>query len=955
MPPLSLDCTYSMSKENLLSTHIDIQGARTHNLKNISVRIPKNQLTVVTGVSGSGKSSLVFDTLYAEGQRRYLEAFGSYVRQFMGELERPDVDSITGISPVVSIDQKTTSRNPRSTVGTVTEIYDFLRLLYARIGKAYSMHTGRPMVAFQESELLAHLFATFRDQQIIILSPVIRGRKGHYRELFADIAKKGYVRVRIDGELQEISHDLALDRYKSHTIEIVIDQLSVKDDHKDRIMKSLSEAMRLSGGIVYILSASDSYKKTYPFSKKFICEDTGISYDDPSPLSFSFNSPYGYCTTCKGLGFTTEPDVNAIVPDYTKSIEQGAIAPVGEERDSFFYNIVKATARQCKIKLNIPFKQLSASEVQFLFYGNAIQTNPYSQKAKFEGIVNLISRWYNDTGSESIRISLEKYFCQTQCAKCKGQRLKLESLYFKLADKNIAELADLPLEELSTWVSLWKKKLSPYEQQVAKDVIKEIEGRLTFLLDVGLYYLKLNRAIASLSGGESQRIRLATQIGSQLQGITYVLDEPSIGLHPRDNHRLIRSLKNLRDIGNTVVVVEHDEEIMEQADYLIDIGPGAGVFGGEIVAEGKPADFSNKHSVTAKYLSKAHQIAIPATRRKGNGNQILLKKVSGHNLKNIDVAFPLGTFTVVTGVSGSGKSTLIGDTLYPLLHNHCYKTNKQCLSYGKIEGLEYIDKIIEVDQSPIGRTPRSCPATYSGFYTDIRNLFASLPDAQLRGLRARDFSFNLKGGRCETCEGVGVKTIQMNFLPDVYISCDKCYGKRFERNVLDIRYQQHSIFDVLDMSVDNAVELFKTIPYLYKKIKVLQDVGLGYIKLGQNAVTLSGGEAQRVKLSSELIKQQTGKTVYILDEPTTGLHTQDIAILITALQQLVNKGNTVILVEHNLDIIKVADYLIDLGEEGGDKGGTLIATGTPEELVKLGKGHTAHFLRKALEKVRTRL
>src|SRR5579862_2829926 len=937
---------------------IEVFGARVHNLKNIDISIPKNKLVVITGISGSGKSSLAFDTIYAEGQRRYMESFGAYARQFIGDMERPDVDKISGLSPVISIEQKTTNKNPRSTVGTVTEVYDFLRLLYARIGEAYSYNTGKKMVKFSEEEIVDNVFRKFKGKKITLLAPVVRGRKGHYRELFEDIRKKGFLKVRVDGEIKDLTSKMQVDRYKIHDIEIVIDRIEVDQEMKVRLSQSIQRSLQTGKDLMFILI--NDQDKIVQYSKQLMCEDTGISYEEPSPNSFSFNSPYGACPTCKGLGDVFTISMGAVLPDKTKSIKEGGITPLGEERDASVYQQVVRFSKKYKIRLDIPITELAESQLNLLLYGDGNATKsfeinqnddtiPESYTGSYEGIIPMLKRWFTSSYStEALREWVEKYTELKTCETCKGARLKKESLWFRVADMNIAQLSALNLNKLADWFAGIEPMLSQKQNTIAKDILKEIRERLQFLLDVGLTYLTLNRPSRTLSGGESQRIRLATQIGSQLQGITYILDEPSIGLHQRDNHRLIDALKNLRNIGNSVLVVEHDKDIMMAADHLIDIGPRAGFHGGEIVAEGEPRALLALDTLTSSYLNHHRKIAVPSERRKGNGKFLELKGAIGNNLKNVDVVFPLGRFIVVTGVSGSGKSTLINETLYPILSKHAYGSKANPLEYKSVKGLDQIDKVIEIDQSPIGRTPRSNPATYCGFFTDIRTLFASVPEAKIRGYNAGRFSFNVKSGRCDVCEGGGMRVIEMNFLPDVYVHCEKCNGKRYNRETLEIRYKGKSISDVLDMTVDDAVEFFQNVPYIYRKIKVLQEVGLGYITLGQSAVTLSGGEAQRVKLGTELSKKDTGKTFYILDEPTTGLHFEDIQHLLDVLNKLVDRGNTVLVIEHNLDVIKVADYVIDLGPDGGDGGGRILFEGTPEALVKDKESFTAIYLRQEL-------
>ena len=975
-------------KENINHTNetIDVIGARSHNLKNIDISIPKNSLVVITGISGSGKSSLAFDTIYAEGQRRYMETFGAYARQFAGEMERPDVDKITGLSPVISIEQKTTNKNPRSTVGTVTEVYDFMRLLFARASEAYSYNTGKKMVKWSEEEIVQNIFERFNGEKILLLAPLVRGRKGHYRELFEEIRKKGFVKVRVDGEVMDITPRMQVDRYKIHDIEVVVDRLPVTDEFRMRLNQSVQQALKMGKDLMFVASPGPSggggTKNKNPktqgslpgdlflpplggggasYSKHLMCEDTGISYEEPSPNSFSFNSPYGACPVCKGLGDVYTIDMEAVLPDASKSIREGAIAPLGEERDASVFRQVAEFAKKHKINLDKPFESLPQAQADLLLYGDkgisaelemdfSDETIPAAYTGSYEGIVPMLKRWFSSTNSsDGLREWVEKFMRLKTCDTCGGSRLKKESLWFKIDNRNIAELSSMNLDNLYAWFDGIELRISNKQKAIAKDVLKEIRERLRFLLDVGLTYLTLNRPSKTLSGGESQRIRLATQIGSQLQGITYILDEPSIGLHQRDNHRLIEALKNLRDIGNSVLVVEHDKDIMMSADHLIDIGPKAGYHGGRIVAEGNPSSMLALDTLTAGYLNGHLSIPVPKERRKGNGKFIEMKGASGNNLNNVSVKFPLGKMIVVTGVSGSGKSTLINETLYPILSKHAYNSKANPMPYKSIKGLEHIDKVIEIDQSPIGRTPRSNPATYCGFFTDIRTLFASVPEAKIRGYNAGRFSFNVKSGRCDVCEGGGMRVIEMNFLPDVYVHCEKCNGKRYNRETLEIRYKGKSISDVLDMTVEEAVEFFQQVPYIYRKIKVLEEVGLGYITLGQSAVTLSGGEAQRVKLSTELGKRDTGKTFYILDEPTTGLHFEDIRHLLDVLNKLVDRGNTVLVIEHNMDIIKVADHIIDLGPEGGDGGGEILFEGTPEELIQIKDSHTAQFLKPELK------
>ena len=938
-----------MKKEQ--HNYIEVIGARVHNLKNLNLSIPKNQLVVITGISGSGKSSLAFDTIFAEGQRRYMESFSAYARQFMGDLERPDVDKISGLSPVISIEQKTTNRNPRSTVGTVTEVYDFMRLLFARVADAYSYNTGKKMEKFSEEEIADHIHKTFSQKKIILLAPIVRGRKGHYRELFEQLRKQGYVKVRIDGVILELKEKMQLDRYKIHDIELVIDRLVADKEATNRLSQSIQKSLQLGKGLMFVLDMDSD--KIMQYSKQLMCVDSGLSYEEPSPNSFSFNSPYGYCPCCKGLGNVYNVNLNEVIPDKNKSIADGGIVPLGEERDSWNFKLAMATAKKLKISSTKPIKELAEKALNVLLFGNEEGIITYENAEstpqpaeEYEGIVNMILRWFNETTSDAIRSWAEQFMELNTCPECAGGRLRKESLWFKIDDKNIAELSNLSLQDLAAWFDKIEIKINKKQQTIAKDILKEIRDRISFLLNVGLHYLSLNRPTRSLSGGESQRIRLATQIGSQLTGITYILDEPSIGLHQRDNARLIQALQDLRDTGNSVLVVEHDKDIMLAADYLIDVGPAAGIHGGKIVCQGTPKEILATNTTTAGYLNHSLKIEIPKERRKGNGKHIVLKGASGHNLKNVSIDIPLGTFVAISGVSGSGKSTLINETLYPILAKHCYPNYKQTpMPYKSIEGLKDIDKVIEIDQSPIGRTPRSNPATYCGFFNDIRQLFAQVPEAKIRGYSAGRFSFNVKGGRCETCQGSGMRTIEMNFLPDVYVHCETCNGQRYNRETLEIRYRGKSISDVLNMTVDEAVTFFTNVPMLYRKSKTLQDVGLGYIALGQNAVTLSGGEAQRVKLATELSKRDTGQTIYLLDEPTTGLHFQDIKHLLSVLNRLVDRGNTVLVIEHNLDIIKVADYVIDMGPEGGNGGGKVVVAGSPEKVAAHKESHTGRFLK----------
>ena len=939
---------------NKQKEYISVIGAREHNLKNFDIVIPKNELVVFTGVSGSGKSSLAFDTLYNEGQRRYMESFSAYARQFMGDMERPDVDQITGLSPVIAIEQKTTNKNPRSTVGTVTELYDFLRLLYARIGKAYSYNTGKPMVKFSEAEIIQNIATQFKDKKINLLAPVVRGRKGHYRELFEEIRKKGFVKARVDGEIVELRPKYQVDRYKIHDIEVVVDRIPVNAAMKIRLGESVSQCLKMGKDLLFVLEEGKT--KAVQYSKQLMCETTGLSYEEPSPNSFSFNSPYGACPNCKGLGNVYAINMDLLIPDKSFSIKEGGVTPLGEEREASVYNQVKQFARKYKINLDKAINELSKEQLDLILFGDKnISSNldldlndeniPDTYTGSYEGIVPMLKRWFTSSQStEVLKAWVEQFMELNTCPTCEGARLRKESLWFKVNEKNIAFLNDMHLDDLQDWFKKLPAKLDKKDSQIASGILKEIDDRISFLMNVGLSYLSLSRPSKSLSGGESQRIRLATQIGSQLQGITYILDEPSIGLHQRDNQRLITALKQLRDIGNTVLVVEHDKDIMMAADYLVDIGPKAGIHGGHIVAQGTPQEIIKLKSDTALYLAGKKKIEIPSERRKGNGQIISIKGATGNTLQKVNCDFPLGTFTVVTGVSGSGKSTLINETLYPILSQYCYQSKTKPMPYVKVAGIENIDKVIEIDQSPIGRTPRSNPATYCGFFTDIRTLFASVPEAKIRGYQAGRFSFNVKNGRCEVCEGGGMRVIEMNFLPDVYVHCEKCGGKRYNRETLEIRYKGKSISDVLNMTVEEACEFFQAVPFIYRKLKVLLEVGLGYITLGQSAVTLSGGEAQRVKLATELGKKDTGKTFYILDEPTTGLHFQDIQLLIGVLNRLVDRGNTVLVIEHNMDVIKVADHIIDLGPEGGSGGGLIQFAGTPEEMIKKSKTHTAKYL-----------
>ncbi len=936
---------------------IHVIGARAHNLKNIDVSIPRNKLVVITGLSGSGKSSLAFDTIYAEGQRRYIETFNSYARQFLGNLERPDVDKITGLSPVISIEQKTVSKNPRSTVGTITEIYDFLRLLFARAGEAFSYVTGEKMVRYSDEQIIDLIIEKYNKKKINILAPVVKGRKGHYRELFEQIRKLGFTKVRIDGEIKDIVAKMQLDRYKIHDIEIVIDRLEVANNIRARLAQSLQTGMKQAKGTIMVLEHDEkknSKLKAQFFSRFLMCPTSGISYDEPAPNLFSFNSPYGACPKCNGLGVICEIDIHKIVTNPKLSIKKGAISILGDYKKGWIFNQLEAIGHTYGFTLDTPFEDIDEAAVNIILYGSdelfkvKTEGNAEGYSVAFEGIANFISKQAEENPSPAMQRWVQGFTNKINCPECNGTRLKKETLYFKIDKKNIAELSQLDIASLNLFFKDIEKRLSKSQQIISKEILKEIRARIGFLLEVGLDYVSLNLSSRSLSGGEAQRIRLATQIGSQLVGVLYILDEPSIGLHQRDNERLITALKNLRDAGNSVLVVEHDKDIMLAADYVIDIGPGAGIHGGNIVAASTPKALVESSTVTAQYITGKKEIVVPKQRRKGNGKKIVLKGATGNNLKNVSIELPLGCFIGITGISGSGKSTLINETLYPILSHYFYKSETKPLPYKSITGLEHIDKIIEIDQSPIGRTPRSNPATYTKVFDDIRNLFASLPEANIRGYKPGRFSFNVKGGRCETCGGAGMKTIEMNFLPDVYVLCDECQGKRYNRETLEVRYKGKSINDVLNMTIDQAVEFFEHVPYINQRIKTLHDVGLGYITLGQQATTLSGGEAQRVKLATELSKKDTGKTFYILDEPTTGLHFEDIRILLDVLNRLVENGNTVLVIEHNLDIIKMADYIIDMGPEGGARGGQILCTGTPEEIIKHKESFTAKFLKKEL-------
>lgn len=931
---------------------IEIIGAREHNLKNISLSFPRNKLVVITGISGSGKSSLAFDTIYAEGQRRYMESFSAYARSFIGNLERPDVDKINGLSPVISIEQKTTSRNPRSTVGTVTEVYDFLRLLYARAGEAFSYATGEKMIRQSEDQILDYIMSFYSGQKLILLAPVVKGRKGHYRELFNQIQKSGYTRVRVDGALTEIVPKMQLDRYKTHDVEVVIDRILVADKDRYRISQSIKTAMKEGNGVMMLLDESD---KIHHYSKYLMDPKSGISYDEPAPNSFSFNSPYGACPKCNGLGVTEDITEESVIPDDSLSISRGGILPLGEFRDIWIFKKIEAILKRYKVNLTTPIKKIPGEVLDILLHGDSVPVAVKSVKypgtdwnTKFEGIIKFLEK-QKEGGSDKIQQWVNDFTITQQCDECHGLRLKKESLHFLIDGKNIGQLAELDIAALGRWFEGLEDRMTDKQNRIAAEILKELRKRIGFLLDVGLDYLHLNRPLKTLSGGEAQRIRLATQIGTQLVGVLYILDEPSIGLHQRDNVKLIKALKDLRDLGNSVIVVEHDQEMMVESDYVIDIGPGAGRHGGSIVAAGEPREFLKQHSATADYLSGLRKIEVPAKRRKSSGKSLKLKGASGNNLKNVDLKIPLGTLTLVTGVSGSGKSTLIHDTLFPIINKHFYRSRMEPLAYKSIDGLQELDKVIEVDQSPIGRTPRSNPATYTGVFTDIRALFSELSESKIRGYKPGRFSFNVKGGRCETCEGAGLRLIEMDFLPDVHIPCETCKGKRYNRETLEVRFKGKSISDVLEMTVEEAVNFFEHQPKILRKIKTLHDVGLDYISLGQHATTLSGGEAQRVKLATELSKKDTGKTMYILDEPTTGLHFQDIQHLLDVINRLVDKGNTVLIIEHNLDVIKVADYIIDLGPEGGNGGGTIVCSGTPEEIVKNKESYTAKFLKAELK------
>ena len=937
---------------------LEVYGARVHNLQNIDVKIPRNALVVITGLSGSGKSSLAFDTIYAEGQRRYMETFSIYARQFIGNLERPDVDKISGLSPVVSIEQKSVNKNPRSTVGTITEVYDFLRLLYARIGEAYSYVTGEKMVRYSEDQIIRLINDKYAGQPLIILAPVVRGRKGHYRELFENIRKMGYLKVRVDGDVKDLTYGMQADRFKVHDIEIVIDRIRL-DGAKGtdlRLRQSIQTALKHGKEALMVLHAETGEIK--PFSRKLMDPVAGVSYDEPEPNTFSFNSPYGACPNCNGLGNITEVDIKKIIPDPNKSIRKGGIAPLGEYKNNWIFSQMEAIGYKYGFNLDTPVKDIPEDAITTILYGSEETvhvkkeylgvTSSYS--LNFEGVINFISNQFSETSSEGIRRWATSFMNKVPCPVCEGARLKKESLHFKIDGQSIADVSRFDLLTMADWINGLEAKLDERQKMIAHDIIREIRNRLQFLLNVGLDYLSLERSARSLSGGESQRIRLATQIGSQLVDVLYILDEPSIGLHQRDNIRLINALKELRDIGNSVIVVEHDREMILSADWVVDIGPGAGRHGGKIVATGVPDKLVGCHTITSDYLSGRKSIPVPEKRREGNGQWLILQDAQGNNLKNVTLSLPLGKFICVTGVSGSGKSSLINETLYPILSNHFYRSNQKPLHYGSVTGLQYLDKVIEIDQSPIGRTPRSNPATYTKVFDEIRKLYVQIPESKIRGYTPGRFSFNVKGGRCETCKGAGLRVIEMNFLPDVYVVCESCNGKRYNRETLEVRYKGKSINDVLDMTIHQAVEFFENIPSIIQKIRTLQDVGLGYITLGQQSTTLSGGEAQRVKLASELSKRDTGKTLYILDEPTTGLHFEDVKVLLEVLNRLIDRGNTVLVIEHNMDVIKVADHIIDLGPEGGERGGKIICTGSPEEISMHSESHTAAFLGKELNR-----
>ncbi|NYJ26955.1 excinuclease ABC subunit UvrA [Allomuricauda sp. ARW1Y1] len=937
--------------------HIEVKGARVHNLKNIDVTIPREKLVVITGLSGSGKSSLAFDTIYAEGQRRYIETFSAYARQFLGGLERPDVDKIDGLSPVIAIEQKTTSKSPRSTVGTITEVYDFLRLLFARAGDAYSYNTGEKMVSYSDEQIKDLIIETYKDKKINVLAPVIKSRKGHYRELFEQIAKQGFVKVRVDGEIVDITKGMKVDRYKTHDIEIVIDRLKVGDseDFHKRLSETINTAMYSGDNVLMVLEEGEKVPRY--FSRDLMCPTSGISYPTPEPNTFSFNSPKGMCPECSGLGHVYQVNENKIIPNKKISIKAGGLAPLGEYKKSWAFKQLETIAQRYNFDLSDAIEKIPQEAMDVILNGGKESFEVDSKslgvkrqyKIDYEGISNFIKTQYEEANSTSIKRWAKDYMDKVKCPSCEGSRLRKESLYFKVDGKNIAELAQMDINELADFFQHLEDTLEGNQKKIAEEIIKEIKARVGFLLDVGLDYLSLNRSSKSLSGGEAQRIRLATQIGSQLVGVLYILDEPSIGLHQRDNERLIHSLESLRDIGNSVIVVEHDRDMIESADHVIDIGPKAGKHGGEIISQGKPKELIDQHTLTAQYITGELEIQVPEKRRKGTGKKITLSGCTGNNLKNVTVDFPLGKLIGVTGVSGSGKSTLVNETLYPIMNAHYFNGVKKPMPYKKIMGLEHIDKVIDINQSPIGRTPRSNPATYTGVFGEIRSLFAKTTEATIRGYKPGRFSFNVAGGRCETCQGGGLKVIEMNFLPDVYVECETCNGKRFNRETLEIRYKGKSIADVLEMTINEAVDFFENIPKIHRKLKTIKDVGLGYISLGQQSTTLSGGEAQRVKLATELSKRDTGNTFYILDEPTTGLHFEDIRVLMEVLDRLVDKGNTILVIEHNMDVIKMMDHIIDIGYEGGKGGGEVVATGTPEEVAKDKKSYTARFLKKELE------
>ena len=944
-----------MNKKLAEHDYLEIYGARENNLKNIDLRIPRDKLVVITGLSGSGKSSLAFETIYAEGQRRYMESFSAYARQFIGNMERPDVDEITGLSPVISIEQKSVNRNPRSTVGTITEIYDFMRLLFARTAEPFSYNTGEKMVRYSEEHITKMIMENYSSKKINILAPVIRGRKGHYRELFEQIRQQGFAKVRIDGELKDLVYGMQLDRYKTHDIEIVIDRLIVSNDYKSRLTQSIETAFRRGKGMLMVLE--DGSTDVRYFSKLLMCPTTGIAYQDPEPNTFSFNSPYGACPKCNGLGTIVTIDINKIIPDKECTIRKGGIAPLGEYKNNWVFSQLEVIGSRYGFDLDTPIAQIPDNALDIILYGSSesftVTKEIYGTKSTysmpFEGIINVIKKQCDENAPASILKWANSFMNETDCPECHGQRLKKEALHFRLNGKNIAEVSNMDIISLSKWIDDLPNHLDNKQLEIAHDILIEIKKRINFLINVGIDYLNLNRPAKSLSGGEAQRIRLATQIGSQLTGILYILDEPSIGLHQRDNRKLINSLKELRDIGNSIIVVEHDKDTMLASDHIIDIGPGAGINGGEVVFQGSPDELSRGHGLTCDYLNGIRKIQIPKTRRKPlKNNYLRLYNASGHNLKNVNLDIPLGLMVCVTGVSGSGKSSLVNETLYPILSRHFYRSEKQPLPYEKIEGLELIDKVIEIDQAPIGKTPRSNPATYTKVFDDIRKLFGELPESKIRGYKAGRFSFNVRGGRCESCQGGGVRVIEMNFLPDVQVLCEACQGKRYNRETLEVRFKGKSINDVLNLTVDEAVSFFENMPQILQKIKTLQDVGLGYITLGQPSTTLSGGEAQRVKLATELSKRDTGNTLYILDEPTTGLHFEDIKVLMDVLNKLVDKGNTVLIIEHNLDVIKMADYIIDMGPEGGSRGGMILCQGSPEEVAEQNIGYTAHFIKEEL-------